>query len=319
LSADGNLLSPGHVFYAGALVQSMKKEKGVLLDYSRNTLRTVEKYFLENYLRLKDSRDRGSLRRAVAAYLTEVTIRNFGGRASFDNKYEVFTVEEIGNLGVKATPELEVMRLCAYGKPGALEQYYDHVSLAVEMAKKGLALDQLKGEEEILRISSEAYVPLARVVSPKILEYRLVISTFYWCPVCNRAGYGGTYVTRFDVKRYLLCKAWLLFKSLKNIREKACSKCKGPVFPFGYVAGLLTHVLKSESGEGVGIVITERGSRSEEALVTGYSSVLGRSIVTAREIHRDKKREIVDIGEPETVSWILPRIFIPLSGALFWV
>jgi len=319
LSADGNLLSRGHVFYAGVLVRSMKKEKGVLLDYSRNTLRTVEKYLLENYLRLKDSKDRGSLRRAVAAYLTEVTIRNFGGRASFDNKYEVFTVEEIGNLGVKATPELEVMRLCVYGKPGALEQYYDHVSLAVEMAEKGLALDQLKSEEEILRISSEAYVPLARIASPKLLEYRLVVSTFYWCPMCNRAGYGGTFVTRFEVKRYLFCKAWLLFKSLKNIREKTCPKCKGPVFPFGYVAGILTHVLKSESREGVGIVITERGSRSEEALLTGYSSVLGRSVVMARGIRRDKKRGIVDIGDSETVSWILPRIFIPLSGALLWV
>jgi len=297
----------------------MKKEKGVLLDYSRNTLNTVEKYFLENYARLKDIREKGSLLRAVAAYLTEVTVRNFGGRARFDNKYELFTVEEIGNLGVKATPELEVIMLCSYGNPGVLEQYYDRISLAVEMAKRGLVSDQLRGEEEILRISSEAYVPLARIAPPQAPEYRLIVSTFYWCPVCNRAGYAGTYVTKFDIKRYLVCKAWLLFKSLKKIREKSCSKCKGPVFPFGYAASLLTHVLKKESEEEVDIAVMKKDPELEEMLLTGYSSVLGRSIVMARKIHKDKKKRIFDIGEPKTVSWILPRIFIPLSGALFWV
>lgn len=50
-----------------------------------------------------------------------MTIRNFGGKASYDEGANIFTVEGISDLRVRATPELEVLKLHAVKRPGLFE------------------------------------------------------------------------------------------------------------------------------------------------------------------------------------------------------
>lgn len=188
----------------------------------------------------------------------------------------------------------------------------------METAKRESVADQLlKGEEETLKLYLEAYALLVRI-SPEALRCRPLISTFYWCPVCKRVRHADTYSTKLQSNLYSYFRLELLLKSLKNVRDKVCSKCKSPAFPFGYVAGFLSHILSSEKGA---VIIEESKGNSplKEALVRGYSTVLGRSLIAVREVYRDVNGKVTDVGDPKAMSWILPELLPRLPDALLYV
>lgn len=315
MSAKSKLLVVGHPFYAGAFVWNVKREMGVVLDYGRATLSTAEKFFLKTVWRRTPAIGGISLPAATSAYLIQVILRNFGGKVVYDEQIGILMVEDVGGAKIKATPGPEVYNLYISRTPGMFEQYYDSISLAIETARKESVIDELlEAEETVLKPSAEAYVLLAKN-SPEKLRLRPAISTFYWCPTCSKAGCAEIYSTRLHHKR--ISRFWieLLLKSLKKVRERTCLKCGGPVLPFGYSIGFISSVIMEEGS--CAFFLME--DKEEEGLVTGYSTVLGRSLFTARRLHKDAKGRIVDAGEPKALSGIFTAPFPQLPDAIFCI
>ncbi|MEM2088955.1 MAG: hypothetical protein QXF52_09870 [Thermoproteota archaeon] len=227
MSIGSSLLVAGHPFYAGAFIWNVKKEMGVVLDYSRATLNTAEKFFLKRFRQQTIDVDKIPLFTATSAYLAQVIIRNFGGETAYDKEIRIFTVENIGNANIKTMPELEVYNLYISRKLGMFERYYDSISLAIEAARRESITDKLlKGEERVLKPTAEAYVLLAKN-SPEKLRLRPAISIFYWCPVCSKAGCAKTYSTRLRPKSLFPFWMELVLNSLKKAGERTCLKCGG--------------------------------------------------------------------------------------------
>ncbi|MEM2088956.1 MAG: hypothetical protein QXF52_09875 [Thermoproteota archaeon] len=91
---------------------------------------------------------------------------------------------------------------------------------------------------------------------------------------------------------------------------------RGLVLPFGYSIGFITSVMVGDKG---GILLIKEDKAFTEGLVTGYSMVLGRSFFTVRELYKDAKGRITNVGEPKTIFKILTSFLPRLPDAIFCV
>jgi hypothetical protein len=283
---------------------SRARRDGVQLDYSRGSLGAAEEQLYEE---LEDVRvitlraDYYELIKVATAYLSEVIVRNIGGRPDFDNRIMQATVEDVGVRGLKALPEARVGWL-AIGGGGKrkLEQYYDRLRATSEALRSTPV--QLDSEKLWGRIVS--YVQTCRDVCKSSIRERggleMTLTPFVWCSSCDDMPLVAARIVGPEsiVKMRF---GQVVYELLYEASGKNCAKCGGSSFPLGYSLNF-TKVVSREARttRTVGRMMPSQ-SRGEEYYLTVVNTTIGRALTLYNTVER-RGGEVVGIGEDNAES-----------------
>lgn len=302
---------------------SKARRGGVKLDYSRGSLSAVEDLLYEELRDIKTISLHDSvydLIKMATAYLSEVIVRNIGGRPNFDNQIMQATVEDVGIRGLKALPEAKIGWLTISDRDERkLEWYYDRLRATSEILRSTPA--QVDKERVWGRLLN--YVETCREALKFSIwrggKLEMLLTPFVWCPSCDHIPLVAARIVGPEDVIKMRFKQ-IVYKLLYETSGNPCNKCGGLSFPLGYGLNYVKLIPRSSTAPRiVGRLLSSR-PKVDEYYLTVVSTTIGKTLALYNLVRRQGDT-VVEISEdrPNPLEGIQNPFLVRLPDTPFYV